>query len=93
LPCARTCWLSAEWLRGYYIFFVESAEEIPHRVINRSLQGEKGKLHRRGPEPLHEGRLPTVFIADVLEAKREAELCLGKRFDEVDDLIADLLND
>jgi len=33
------------------------------------------------------------FIADVLEAKREAELGLGKRFDEVDDLITDLLED
>ena len=32
-------------------------------------------------------------IADVLEAKREAELGLGKRFDKVDDLIADLLED
>ena len=33
------------------------------------------------------------FIADVLEAKREAELGLGRRFDSVDDLIADLLED
>lgn len=39
------------------------------------------------------GDFSEEFIADVLEAKREAELGLGKRFDEVDDLIADLLND
>ncbi len=33
------------------------------------------------------------FIADVLEAKSEAELGLGRRFACVDDLIADLLED
>jgi len=45
--------------------------------------------------PLHAsdsyGDFSEEFIADVLEAKREAELGLGKRFDDVDDLIADLL--
>jgi lambda repressor-like predicted transcriptional regulator len=39
------------------------------------------------------GDFSEEFIADVLEAKREAELGLGKRFDKVDDLIADLLED
>ena len=39
------------------------------------------------------GDFSEEFIADVLEAKREAELGRGKRFDEVDDLIADLLED
>jgi len=39
------------------------------------------------------GDFSEEFIANVLEAKREAELGLGKRFDDVDDLIADLLND
>ncbi|MBN1322478.1 MAG: hypothetical protein JW986_00550 [Methanotrichaceae archaeon] len=38
------------------------------------------------------GDFSEEFIADVLEAKREAELDLGKRFDNVDDLIADLLS-
>jgi len=37
------------------------------------------------------GDFSEVFIGDVLEAKREAELSLGKCFDDVDDLIADLL--
>jgi len=45
--------------------------------------------------PLHasdsHGDFSEVFIGDVLEAKREAELSLGKCFDDVDDLIADLL--
>ncbi|MGC9515364.1 hypothetical protein [Methanocrinis sp.] len=39
------------------------------------------------------GDFSEEFIADVLEAKREAELGLGKRFDEVEDLTADLLED
>ncbi|HII07922.1 MAG TPA: hypothetical protein HA349_11605 [Methanotrichaceae archaeon] len=39
------------------------------------------------------GDFSEEFIADVLEAKRESELGLGKRFDKVDDLIADLLED
>jgi len=39
------------------------------------------------------GDFSEEFIADVLEAKREAELGLGKRFGKVDDLIADLLED
>lgn len=39
------------------------------------------------------GDFSEEFIADVLEAKREAELGLGKRFDDVDDLTADLLED
>lgn len=39
------------------------------------------------------GDLTEEFIADVLEAKREAELGLGRRFASVDDLIADLLED
>jgi hypothetical protein len=39
------------------------------------------------------GDFSEEFIADVLEAKREAEQGLGKRFDKVEDLIADLLND
>jgi len=47
--------------------------------------------------PLHasdsSGDFSEEFIADVLEAKREAELGLGKRFDDVDDLTADLLED
>ncbi len=50
---------------------------------------------RKEGAPLHasdsRGDFSEEFIADVLEAKREAELGLGKRFDEVDDLIADLL--
>ncbi|MDF0589729.1 hypothetical protein [Candidatus Methanocrinis natronophilus] len=37
------------------------------------------------------GDFSEEFIADVLEAKREAELGLGRRFASVDDLIADLL--
>ena len=47
--------------------------------------------------PLHasdsRGDFSEEFIADVLEAKREAELGLGRRFASVDDLIADLLED
>jgi hypothetical protein len=47
--------------------------------------------------PLHasdsRGDFSEEFIADVLEAKREAELGLGRRFDDVEDLIADLLED
>jgi len=39
------------------------------------------------------GDFSEEFIADVLEAKREAELGLGRRFASVDDLIADLLED
>jgi hypothetical protein len=39
------------------------------------------------------GDFSEEFIADVLEAKREAELGLGRRFACVDDLIADLLED
>jgi len=39
------------------------------------------------------GEFSEEFIAEVLEAKREAEMGLGKRFDNVDDLIADLLDD
>ena len=39
------------------------------------------------------GNFSEKFIADVLEAKREAEQGLGKRFDSVEDLIADLLED
>ncbi len=39
------------------------------------------------------GEFSEEFIADVLEAKKECEMGLGKRFDNVDDLIADLLND
>ena len=39
------------------------------------------------------GDFSEEFIAEVLEAKRERELGLGKRFDKVDDLIADLLED
>ena len=39
------------------------------------------------------GDFSEEFISDVLEAKRDAEMGLGKRFDDVDDLIADLLED
>ena len=39
------------------------------------------------------GDFSEEFIADVLEAKREAELGLGRRFACVDDLVADLLED
>jgi len=39
------------------------------------------------------GDFSEEFIADVLEAKREAELGPGRRFACVDDLIADLLED
>jgi hypothetical protein len=52
---------------------------------------------RKDAAPLHaydsRGDFSEEFIDDVLEAKREAELGLGKRFDKVDDLIADLLED
>jgi len=52
---------------------------------------------RKDGTPLHAsdscGDFSEEFIADVLEAKMEAELGRGKRFDEVDDLIADLLED
>ncbi len=47
--------------------------------------------------PLHAfdscGDFSEEFIADVLEAKREAEQGRGKRFDSVEDLIEDLLED
>ena len=47
--------------------------------------------------PLHasdsHGDFSEEFIADVLEAKKEAELGQEKRFDDVDELIADLLED
>lgn len=39
------------------------------------------------------GDFSEEFIADVLEAKREAEQGRGKRFDSVEDLTADLLED
>jgi hypothetical protein len=39
------------------------------------------------------GDFSEEFIADVLKAKKERELGLGKRFDNVDDLIADLLEE
>jgi len=39
------------------------------------------------------GDFSEEFIADVLEAKMEAEQGLGRRFDSVEDLIADLLED
>jgi len=39
------------------------------------------------------GEFSEEFIAEVLEAKREYEMGLGKRFDNVDDLIAYLMND
>lgn len=52
---------------------------------------------RKGERRLHAsdsyGEFSEEFIADVLEAKNEAEMGLGKRFDNVDDLIADLLDD
>jgi hypothetical protein len=52
---------------------------------------------RKDGAPLHGsdscGDFSEEFIADVLEAKREAELGRGKRFDSVEDLIADLLED
>jgi len=38
------------------------------------------------------GEFSEEFIADVLDAMREAEMGLVKRFDDVEDLIADLLN-
>jgi hypothetical protein len=51
----------------------------------------------KGGAPFHAsdscGDFSEEFIADVLEAKREAELGLGRRFACVDDLIADLLED
>lgn len=39
------------------------------------------------------GDFSEEFIADVLKAKMEAELGLGRRFDKVEDLTADLLED
>ena len=39
------------------------------------------------------GDFSEEFIADVLEAKKERVLGLGKRFDKVGDVIADLLED
>lgn len=39
------------------------------------------------------GEFSEEFIAEVLEAERRCDMGLGKRFDNVDDLIADLLSD
>jgi hypothetical protein len=39
------------------------------------------------------GEFSEEFIAEVLEAERECKMGLGKRFDNVDDLIAYLLDD
>ena len=54
------------------------------------------EVHKEGAR-LHAsdsyGEFSEEFIADVLEAKKECEMGLGRRFDNVDDLIADLLSD
>jgi len=39
------------------------------------------------------GEFSEEFIAEVLEAERECDMGRCKRFDNVDDLIADLLSD
>ncbi len=39
------------------------------------------------------GEFSEEFIAEVLKAERECEMGRCKRFDNIDDLIADLLSD
>lgn len=53
------------------------------------IHNERGRLHASDSY----GEFSEEFIAEVLKAERECDMGRCKRFDNVDDLIADLLSD